>query len=328
MFTIINRGRIYLQDSGLDAKWWPYAAKYATYVLNRSPAGRVKTIPEDRWRSTTTLIKHLRPFGENLLYRNHTESDKLAPHYIPGRLLGFVENTTNYIVLNQSNKVSYSRNVIFEKPDMDTVLEFSPKCDEPRILPTIELDKQKIELIKVEPLPTPMEQQSSPPIVPRKRLIPVVELPAPRRAVNPPSSDSEEDEDDTGDGIIESQPQRSACIAKAPTVHQALIHAALNTSHFTPTTYNEAHCLSEWPQWQAAIDKELSKMDKYSVWDVKPRRTGQRVLKAQWVFTRKINGETGQPSAYKARWVAKGYSQVAGLDYNKLYAGVAYKDTI
>ena len=75
IFTIINHGRIYLQDSGLDPKWWPYAAKYATYVLNRSLAGRAKTIPEDRWRSSTTLVKHLRPFGERLWYQNHTESD-------------------------------------------------------------------------------------------------------------------------------------------------------------------------------------------------------------------------------------------------------------
>ena len=278
----------------------------------------------------TTLVKHLRPFGKHLWYRNLMESDKLAPRYIPGRLLGFVENTTNYIVLNQSNKVSHSHDVIFEKPDMDAVLEFSPKLDEPRPHSTIDLDEQKNDSIKVEPLSTPTEQPSSPPIVAQKRLIPVVELPAPRRAVEPPSSDSDEDEDedDTGDEILDSQPRRSARIVKAPTVHQALVHTALNTSHFIPTTYNEACRSAKWPQWQTAIDEELSKMDKYLVWDVEPRRTGQRVLKARWVFTRKIDGETGQPSAYKARWVAKGYSQVAGLDYNELYAGVAHKDTI
>ena len=84
----------------------------------------------------------------------------------------------NYIVLNQSNKTSYSRDIIFKKPDMDMVLEFSPKLDKPRIDLTIELDEQMIESIKVEPLTTPTEQPSSPPIVPQKRLIPVVELPS------------------------------------------------------------------------------------------------------------------------------------------------------
>jgi hypothetical protein len=34
------------------------------------------------------------------------------------------------------------------------------------------------------------------------------------------------------------------------------------------------------------------------------------------------------PSSYKARWVAKGYSQREGIDFNELYAAVTHKDTI
>jgi hypothetical protein len=45
------------------------------------------------------------------------------------------------------------------------------------------------------------------------------------------------------------------------------------------------------------------------------------------VFTRKINGETGQLDQYKARWVAKDFSEREGIDFDKLYAGVAHKDT-
>jgi hypothetical protein len=69
-------------------------------------------------------------------------------------------------------------------------------------------------------------------------------------------------------------------------------------------------------------------MDKYNVWEVVDRDPNLRVLKAKWVFTRKIDGDTGKPSAFKARWVAKGFSQKAGIDYNELYAGVAHKDSI
>ena len=106
IFTIINQGRIYLQGLDLDAKWWPYVARYATYVFNRLPAGRAKSIPEDRWRNTTTVVKHLCLLGEYLCYRNHTESNKLALCYIPGRLLGFVENTTNSALLKTPQTIS------------------------------------------------------------------------------------------------------------------------------------------------------------------------------------------------------------------------------
>lgn len=64
------------------------------------------------------------------------------------------------------------------------------------------------------------------------------------------------------------------------------------------------------------------------MWRVVPRTTDQRVVGVCWVYTRKIDGENGKPSCYKARWVAKGYSQIPGLDYNELFASVAHKDSI
>jgi hypothetical protein len=45
------------------------------------------------------------------------------------------------------------------------------------------------------------------------------------------------------------------------------------------------------------------------------------------VFTRKIDGATGQPTSYKTREVAKDSSQIPAVDYNELYASVVHKDT-
>ncbi|TYJ51342.1 hypothetical protein B9479_008089 [Cryptococcus floricola] len=73
---------------------------------------------------------------------------------------------------------------------------------------------------------------------------------------------------------------------------------------------------------------ELEKLEKYKVWDVVPKEKSMRVLGARWVFSRKLDGETGKPAAYKARWVAKGYSQREGIDYGELFAAVAHKDSI
>jgi hypothetical protein len=95
-----------------------------------------------------------------------------------------------------------------------------------------------------------------------------------------------------------------------------------------PDTFRAARQSPEWPEWKGAIDVKLGKMAQYRVWKEVPCTEGMRTLKAKWVFTRKVDGETGKPSAYKARWVAKGYSQIAGVDYNKLYAGVAHKDSV
>jgi hypothetical protein len=37
---------------------------------------------------------------------------------------------------------------------------------------------------------------------------------------------------------------------------------------------------------------------------------------------------TGQPTDYKARCVAKGCSQIEGVDFNELFAAVAHRDTV
>jgi hypothetical protein len=44
-------------------------------------------------------------------------------------------------------------------------------------------------------------------------------------------------------------------------------------------------------------------MDQYKVWEVVDRQQGMRVVGARWVYTRKIDGNTGQATSYKARWV-------------------------
>jgi hypothetical protein len=95
-----------------------------------------------------------------------------------------------------------------------------------------------------------------------------------------------------------------------------------------PSSYQQARTSSEWENWKDAISAELAKMDKYKVWEVIPRKDNMRVVGARWVFTRKVDGTTGKPSAYKARWVAKGYSQIEGVDFTELFAGVARKDSI
>lgn len=53
-----------------------------------------------------------------------------------------------------------------------------------------------------------------------------------------------------------------------------------------------------------------------------------RVVGAKWGFTRKIDGNTGKHAAYKAQWVAKGYSQIEGVDYTELFSSLAHKDYI
>jgi hypothetical protein len=116
----------------------------------------------------------------------------------------------------------------------------------------------------------------------------------------------------------------------------ARIHALLAASEYVfclvgtecPKTYRQARNSPDWEMWYKAILEELAKMKAYDVYQVVLRDDNMRILSARWVFTRKMDGDTGKAAAYKARWVARGYTQVEGLDFNEIFACVAHKDTI
>jgi transposase InsO family protein len=114
-------------------------------------------------------------------------------------------------------------------------------------------------------------------------------------------------------------------VASNAAVAMALIGQVVNSN---PSSYHQARQSDEWPQWKLAHTDELAKMDRYRVWSVVRRKGHMRVLQGRWVYTRKIDGTTGLPSSYKARWVAKGYNQIEGLDYTDIFASVAHKDTV
>lgn len=95
-----------------------------------------------------------------------------------------------------------------------------------------------------------------------------------------------------------------------------------------PKTVRQALSGPDAPKWWKAMLDELAKLQNYDVYEEVNRTEDMRVLRARWVFTRKVDGDTGDAAAYKARWVAKGFTQVEGLDFNEIFASVAHKDTL
>jgi len=54
------------------------------------------------------------------------------------------------------------------------------------------------------------------------------------------------------------------------------------------------------------------------VWEVVPRSIDRAVVGSHWIYKIK-HGADGSIEKYKARFVAKGFSQKVGIDYVKLY---------
>ena len=67
------------------------------------------------------------------------------------------------------------------------------------------------------------------------------------------------------------------------------------------------------------MNSEMASLRKNGVYELVDRPKGKKVVKSKWVFRVKTN-EKGEVEKYKARVVAKGFSQVEGVDYDQTFS--------
>jgi hypothetical protein len=95
-------------------------------------------------------------------------------------------------------------------------------------------------------------------------------------------------------------------------------------SFIEPTTIDEA--LGE-PDWIFALQDGLNNFTRNEVWELVEHPKNKNVIDTKWVYKNKQD-EHGIVVKNKARVVAKGYSQVEGLDYGYTFAPVARLEAI
>ncbi|KAL0282694.1 UNVERIFIED_CONTAM: hypothetical protein Sangu_2936600 [Sesamum angustifolium] len=70
------------------------------------------------------------------------------------------------------------------------------------------------------------------------------------------------------------------------------------------------------------MKKELLALEQKQTWEVVPLADGKQAIGCKWVFTVKLKDD-GSLDRYKVQLVAKGYSQVEGVDYTERFSLVA-----
>ncbi|PKI68061.1 hypothetical protein CRG98_011657, partial [Punica granatum] len=91
-----------------------------------------------------------------------------------------------------------------------------------------------------------------------------------------------------------------------------------------PQNYEEA---AEQDVWRKAMKEEIRSIEKNQTQELVDLPEGKDATGLKWIFKTKYN-ENGSIQKYKARVVAKGYSQVPGVDFNETFAPVARKEMI
>jgi transposase InsO family protein len=94
-----------------------------------------------------------------------------------------------------------------------------------------------------------------------------------------------------------------------------------------PRNYQEAVSGPDAEKWKAAINEEITSLEELETWEVVPIPKDRKVISCKWVWRIKTDAQ-GQPARYKARLVARGFTQVPGLDFTDTFAPVTRLETI
>jgi hypothetical protein len=71
--------------------------------------------------------------------------------------------------------------------------------------------------------------------------------------------------------------------------------------------------------WKDAMTEEYRSIMKNGVWDIVPRLKGKFVVTSKWIYNIK-HAADGSFEKYKARFVAIGFSEVEGIDYEDTFS--------
>jgi hypothetical protein len=262
-------------------------------------------------------------------------NSKFSPKAVEGFVLGYDSNTKAYRVFNKSSGlVEVSSNVVFdetngsprEQVDLDDVDEDDVPTDAIRTMAIGDVRPQEHE-----------EQDQ----------------PSSSTTVHPPTQDDgqvpQEEACDQGgaqeDPAMEEEAPRApptqvrATIQRNHPVDQILGDISMGVTtpsrlanfceHYSFVSSIEPFRVEEAlldPDWVLAMKKELNNFKRNEVWTLVPRPK-QNVVGTKWVFRNKQD-EHGVVTRNKTRLMAKGYAQVAGLDFDEAFAPMARLESI
>ena len=91
-----------------------------------------------------------------------------------------------------------------------------------------------------------------------------------------------------------------------------------------PTSYD---IVAADPKWQEAMNSELQALIDNQTWSLVSLRPGKRPISCKWVYRIKRKAD-GSVERYKARLVARGFTQAAGIDYHDTFSPTAKMVTV
>ncbi|CAI7852635.1 unnamed protein product, partial [Closterium sp. NIES-53] len=125
-----------------------------------------------------------------------------------------------------------------------------------------------------------------------------------------------------GTDVLEDRQEEFECLAAAVPRFASMLLAPEGDPDApdipTPRSYAEAITGPYSSQWQAAMDAEMASWKSTGTYVEEVPPSGANIVDGMWIF--RVKRPPGSPPAFKARYVARGFSQREGADYFQTFS--------
>lgn len=320
--TVIEKARCLLYDAKLDKRFWAEAANTAVYLKNRSIASGLQKTPYEMWYGKRPDLSHIRLFGCKAMVHVPKERrlkwDKKSVEHI---LVGYSENIKGYRLYNPIKKTLVtSRDVIFMEEELDTEKKnqesaiWIPNEETPAVGIQEEVNADSVG--EVSKTVVDSEEYHSDSSVYEDGNGTLIETPTKTDIVQ--------------EGEMTSTLQREPQLPTKRSRKQPDRYGYMVYSSTVPTSeeimFSEALAGPESEQWRRAMADELQSFEDNDAWELVDNPGNVTIVKCRWVLNKKFDVDNNV--RFRARLVAKGFSQKPGIDYTDTFSPVVRHSTL
>ena len=333
---LLKPTRTLLTAARIDTAFWSYAIKHANHCRNVMPSYSQPGMrtPWEALTGNKPDLSRFRIWGclIHYLIPDHEIESKISPRAWPAVHLGFDPLRNGYIVyIPHKNRITTGFHVIFQE---HRFLKVTP--EHVTDLPRIPKPFSRPQMLYKEP----RDKRPPPPALPGTH-----ELQRDRGSKNLDRTDDMHatvDSDSDDNEMTDDRPTRVGTYGKPPprttrNPNPGYVNVIIDDVHSSsyaikiedtmsdvpvPKTYEEAEASHLRERWMVAMEKEISDLIKHDTWelvslDQVPK--DRKIVKSRFVYTIKYNRD-GTIERFKARFVACGYSQVKGIDFEETFS--------
>lgn len=299
--------KVMLHDQDLPKFLWGEATKTTVYIQNRGLHRSLDNkTPEEVFTGKKPAVDHLRIFG--CLVYIHILKDKrkkLDQSGMNGTFVGYNNSSKTYRIYLKGHQIEVSRDVIF-----DVIIALKKSKDLPMDFNDDELLVFELEVTREEEESNHEDEGPCEPIQP----VTILEYIKRPHWLKSTLLDAE----------VRGTTQGTLRESKKPKRYSRYATHMTKIIEVEPSIFEEA---VNHQEWNGAMNEEYQSIMKNGVWEIVPRPKDKSVVTSRGLY--KIKHATDESiDKYKARFVARSFSQQEGINYEETFAPTTRYTTI